>query len=60
MIPRSLSTGRKSVVVLPVSTVPDSARYDDLYKIDSVSVVFPESMGEATSTEDRRLELEKA
>ena len=46
VIPRSRSTGRKSVVVLPVSTVPDAARYDDLSRIDSVRVVLPESAEE--------------
>lgn len=44
VIPRSRSAGRKSVVVLPVSTEPDEERYDDPSRIDSVNVVFPESM----------------
>ena len=44
-MPRSRSTGRKSVVVLPVSTVPDDEIYEDFKSIDSVSVVFPESCG---------------
>lgn len=43
VIPRSRSAGRKSVVVLPVSTDPDDDRYSDCSKIDSVRVVFPES-----------------
>ena len=43
VMPRSRSTGRKSVVVLPVSTVPDDEMYEDFKSIDSVSVVFPES-----------------
>ena len=42
-MPRSRSTGRKSVVVLPVSTVPGDEIYEDFKSIDSVSVVFPES-----------------
>ena len=46
VIPRSRSAGRKSVVVLPVSTEPDDERYDDLSRIDSVKVVFPESIAE--------------
>ena len=45
VIPRSRSAGRKSVVVLPESTVPAEERYDDFSKIDSVKVVFPESEG---------------
>lgn len=44
VIPRSRSTGKKSVVVLPVSTEPEQERYEVVYKTDSVSVVFPESM----------------
>lgn len=43
VIPRSRSAGRKSVVVLPVSTEPGVDMNDDLRRIDSVSVVFPES-----------------
>ena len=43
VIPRARSAGRKSVVVLPVSTEPAESRYDDLSRIDSVKVVFPES-----------------
>ena len=45
VIPRSLSSGKKSVVVLPVSTEPATERYDDLRRIDSVNVVLPESVG---------------
>jgi len=44
VIPRSRSVGRKSVVVLPVSTEPEVDMNDDLRRIDSVSVVFPESV----------------
>ena len=43
VIPRSRSAGRKSVVVLPVSTEPGVDMNDDLRRIDSVRVVFPES-----------------
>ena len=43
VIPRSRSAGRKSVVVLPVSTEPGVDMNDDLRRMDSVSVVFPES-----------------
>ena len=43
VIPRSRSVGRKSVVVLPVSTDPGVDMNDDLRRIDSVRVVFPES-----------------
>ena len=43
VIPRSRSAGRKSVVVLPVSTDPGVDMNDDLRRMDSVSVVFPES-----------------
>jgi hypothetical protein len=43
VIPRSRSAGRKSVVVLPVSTDPGVDMNDDLRRIDSVRVVFPES-----------------
>lgn len=43
VIPRSRSAGKKSVVVLPVSTVPAVGLYDEAVSIDSVSVVFPES-----------------
>ena len=43
VMPRSRSAGRKSVVVLPVSTEPGVERYDDFNRIDSVRVVFPES-----------------
>lgn len=43
VIPLSRSAGRKSVVVLPVSTEPAADKYEDLSKIDSVRVVFPES-----------------
>lgn len=44
VMPRSRSAGKKSVVVLPVSTEPASARYEDFSKMDSVRVVFPESI----------------
>ena len=44
VIPRSLSAGKKSVVVLPVSTDPAAERYFDVRSIDSVRVVFPESI----------------
>lgn len=44
VIPRSRSAGRKSVVVLPVSTVPGLERYPDVDRIDSVKVVLPESV----------------
>jgi hypothetical protein len=44
VMPRSRSAGKKSVVVLPVSTEPGAARYADLCSMDSVSVVFPESV----------------
>ncbi len=44
VMPRSRSAGRKSVVVLPVSTVPGHERYPDVDKMDSVKVVFPESI----------------
>lgn len=44
VMPRSRSAGRKSVVVLPVSTEPASRRYSDFRRMDSVSVVFPESV----------------
>ena len=44
VIPRSRSAGKKSVVVLPVSTDPAWLRYDDFSRMDSVSVVFPESV----------------
>jgi hypothetical protein len=43
VIPRSRSAGRKSVVVLPVSTEPGVDMNDDLRRMDSVRVVFPES-----------------
>lgn len=43
VIPRSRSAGKKSVVVLPVSTDPAEARYEVSSKMDSVRVVFPES-----------------
>lgn len=43
VIPLSRSAGKKSVVVLPVSTDPEEDRYEDLRRIDSVKVVFPES-----------------
>ncbi len=43
VIPRSRSAGKKSVVVLPVSTDPADDKYCDCKRIDSVSVVFPES-----------------
>jgi hypothetical protein len=43
VIPRSRSAGRKSVVVLPVSTDPGVDMKDDLRRMDSVRVVFPES-----------------
>ena len=43
VIPLSRSAGRKSVVVLPVSTEPEDAKYLDVYRMDSVRVVFPES-----------------
>lgn len=43
VMPRSLSAGKKSVVVLPVSTDPGAARKDDVWSIDSVRVVLPES-----------------
>ena len=43
VIPRSRSAGRKSVVVLPVSTEPAEDKKDDFNRIDSVNVVFPES-----------------
>jgi hypothetical protein len=43
VIPRSRSAGRKSVVVLPVSTDPGADMNEDLWRIDSVRVVFPES-----------------
>ena len=43
VIPRSRSAGKKSVVVLPVSTVPAVARYEVSRRMDSVRVVFPES-----------------
>lgn len=43
VMPRCLSAGKKSVVVLPVSTDPAEERYDDFNRTDSVSVVFPES-----------------
>ena len=46
VIPRSRSAGRKSVVVLPVSTDPGVDMNDDLRRIDSVKVVFPESQSE--------------
>ena len=45
VIPRSRSAGKKSVVVLPVSTVPGMERKLDFRRIDSVNVVFPESLG---------------
>jgi hypothetical protein len=44
VIPLSLSAGRKSVVVLPVSTDPGEEIYEDESKMDSVNVVFPESV----------------
>jgi hypothetical protein len=50
VIPRSRSAGRKSVVVLPVSTEPGVDMNDDLRRMDSVRVVFPES----TKNEYRR------
>lgn len=43
VIPRSRSAGRKSVVVEPVSTVPGAERYPERVRMDSVSVVLPES-----------------
>ena len=49
-MPRSRSTGRKSVVVLPVSTVPGDEIYEDFKSIDSVSVVFPESCKKDSQT----------
>ena len=53
VIPRSRSAGRKSVVVLPVSTEPEDERYDDPSKIDSVKVVFPESITEECQIANR-------
>lgn len=47
VIPLSRSAGRKSVVVLPVSTEPAEERYDDFRSMDSVRVVFPESTGDS-------------
>lgn len=44
VIPLSRSAGRKSVVVLPVSTEPEEDRYEDFKRTDSVNVVFPESV----------------
>ena len=44
VIPRCRSAGRKSVVVLPVSTEPAVDRYEDFNRTDSVRVVFPESL----------------
>ena len=49
VIPRSRSAGRKSVVVLPVSTEPGVDMNDELRRIDSVSVVFPESEDDTMS-----------
>lgn len=49
VIPLSRSAGKKSVVVLPVSTDPEEDRYEDLRRIDSVKVVFPESMCATTA-----------
>lgn len=46
VIPRSRSAGRKSVVVDPVSTVPGVDRYPERARMDSVSVVLPESVGQ--------------
>ena len=43
VMPLSRSAGRKSVVVLPVSTVPGAERYPEVDKMDSVKVVLPES-----------------
>ena len=43
VIPRSRSAGKKSVVVLPVSTEPAADKYWDCNRMDSVSVVLPES-----------------
>ena len=43
VIPLSRSAGKKSVVVLPVSTVPGDEIYEEDSRIDSVNVVFPES-----------------
>jgi hypothetical protein len=45
VIPLSRSVGRKSVVVLPVSTDPGADIYEEACRIDSVSVVLPESVG---------------
>lgn len=53
VIPRSRSAGKKSVVVLPVSTEPAEDRYWDCSRIDSVSVVLPESASQlSVSTAD--------
>jgi hypothetical protein len=49
VIPRSRSAGRKSVVVLPVSTDPGVDMNDDFRRIDSVRVVFPESQSKNVS-----------
>jgi hypothetical protein len=53
VIPRSRSAGRKSVVVLPVSTDPGVDINDDLRRIDSVRVVFPESVENEYGTSRR-------
>jgi hypothetical protein len=45
--------GRKSVIVLPVSTVPGVDINDDLRRIDSVKVVFPESVANKQITPRR-------
>ena len=44
VMPRSRSAGRKSVVVLPVSTDPAEDKYCDCKRTDSVRVVLPESI----------------
>ena len=55
VIPRSRSAGRKSVVVLPVSTEPGVDMNDDLRRIDSVRVVFPESAENEYGTQKGRV-----
>ena len=48
VMPRSRSAGKKSVVVLPLSTLPGVFKYEELNRIDSVKVVFPESKAQFT------------
>ncbi len=43
VMPLSRSAGKKSVVVLPVSTDPGAEINEDVSRIDSVNVVLPES-----------------